>query len=517
MASISTDKDGNRIILFMNSQEQRKTIYLGKATMKEAQTFKTKIERILGAQLANTEVDSETSRWLGELPDKMHKRFLKKGLTTPRKSKEILTLSVLLKRFDDSAVVKASTHAAYAQTFKSLKTHFPDDPAVSSITARDADNWRADMSEVKEGKKTLATATISKRVHIAKTIFRKAVRWGVVAANPFAELRAGSQCNPERGFYVSPEVIQTVLAACPNDEWKAIVALSRFAGLRCPSEITLLRWGDICWDKASMTIRSPKTEGHGADHAIRIVPISPELRPILEKLFLDAEPGTEAVVPRLRCPKMNLRTTLYKIIARAGLKPWPRLFHNLRASCATDWCDTFPGHVVAGWLGHSPLISAKHYLTTKDAHFNLAAGMGAKKTSAESRALPAQSTAQRPTSQEFAGSRNDQKVPSFVGNSQSGEKPRNMAASETMGATGIEPLQFPAGNSEDSSETRAEYRASGGDSTQKPESAILADPDLTAVVAAWSDLPTAVRLGIAAMVKAAIYAGGRSSQDHRCS
>lgn len=53
-----------------------------------------------------------------------------------------------------------------------------------------------------------------------------------------------------------------------------------------------------------------------------------------------------------------------------------RLFHNMRASCATDWVERFPAHVVAGWLGHSPMIAAQHYLQTRDAHFDLAAGVG---------------------------------------------------------------------------------------------------------------------------------------------
>jgi len=52
------------------------------------------------------------------------------------------------------------------------------------------------------------------------------------------------------------------------------------------------------------------------------------------------------------------------------------MFHIMRASCATDWVERFPAHVVAGWLGHSPMIAAQHYLQTRDAHFDLAAGVG---------------------------------------------------------------------------------------------------------------------------------------------
>jgi hypothetical protein len=35
-----------------------------------------------------------------------------------------------------------------------------------------------------------------------------------------------------------------VLEACPNAEWRLIFALSRFGGLRCPSEHLVLTWAD---------------------------------------------------------------------------------------------------------------------------------------------------------------------------------------------------------------------------------------------------------------------------------
>ena len=211
-------------------------------------------------------------------------------------------------------------------------------------------------------------------MRVARTIFNSAVRWGLIPSSPFADLRAGSQSNPDRAFYVSTDVIQAVLEACPDDQWRAIVALCRYAGLRCPSEVRLLRWGDVNWDRGRLTVRSPKTAGHEG-HAVRVVPIALELRPILQDLFDRAEVGVEAIVPRLRDSSMNLRTHFQRIIARAGVKPWPRLFQNMRASCETDWVERFPAHVVAGWLGHSPLIAARHYLQTRDAHFDMAAGL----------------------------------------------------------------------------------------------------------------------------------------------
>lgn len=44
----------------------------------------------------------------------------------------------------------------------------------------------------------------------------------------------------------------------------------------------------------------------------------------------------------------------------------------MRTSCATDWAEALPAHVVAKWLGHSPLVAAKHFLQTRDAHLEVA-------------------------------------------------------------------------------------------------------------------------------------------------
>jgi hypothetical protein len=44
--------------------------------------------------------------------------------------------------------------------------------------------------------------------------------------------------------------------------------------------------------------------------------------------------------------------------------------------------------VVAKWLGHSPLVAAKHYLQTRDAHFEVAIRGGARMSEAEAKPAP---------------------------------------------------------------------------------------------------------------------------------
>ena len=119
-----------------------------------------------------------------------------------------------------------------------------------------------------------------------------------------------------------------------------------------------------------------KTEHHGGEHAVRVVPICPELRTILADAFEQAEAGATLVVPMAARKSVNLRTHLERIIAKAGHEPWPRLFQNLRASCETDWVERYPAHAVAKWLGHSPKVAAEHYLMSREHHFEDVVGGG---------------------------------------------------------------------------------------------------------------------------------------------
>jgi hypothetical protein len=125
------------------------------------------------------------------------------------------------------------------------------------------------------------------------------------------------------------------------------------------SEHLALRWEDVHWERGRFRVDSPKT-------GERWVPIFPELRPYLEECFTLAEEGAVHVTTRYRDSNANLRTQFLRIIRRAGERPWPRLFHNLRASRETELAAEYPIHVVCAWIGNTAAIAARHYLTVRE-------------------------------------------------------------------------------------------------------------------------------------------------------
>ena len=215
----------------------------------------------------------------------------------------------------------------------------------------------------------MADNTVRRRCGIAKQFFNFARRKRLIADNPFADLKALVQSNRQRDYFVTQQEAQKVLDA--DAEWRLIFALSRVGGLRCPSEHLALTWGDIHLAEGRFTVHSPKTEHHPGGES-RQVPLFPELLPHLREVFELAEPGAKYVITRYRRSNQNLSTQLRRIIKRASLTPWPKLYQNLRASRETELAGQFPLHVVCAWIGNSQAVAAKHYLQVTEDHFRSA-------------------------------------------------------------------------------------------------------------------------------------------------
>ncbi len=318
-------------IQFYDGAGERRAVYLGAVPKKAADAWLNRVEQLNACVIAGVAPDTDLAAWVGSLPDSSHEKLVQGGLTPPRESSkpESITVARMNEVFVARSSGKPATIRGFQQTLDTLVTFFGADTLITSITPEGADSWRVWVVGAKEGsgrrkkKRTtednrLAPPTVAKRVSVAKQVFRCAVRWGWLPKSPFEGLRSGSQANPARARYVSMDTIRDVLEACPSVEWKLVIVLARHAGLRCPTEIGALTWGDINWEKGRLTVRAKKTEHHGGDHAVRVVPICPELRTILADAFDRAQPGTTLIVPMASRSAVNLRTHLERIIAKAG-------------------------------------------------------------------------------------------------------------------------------------------------------------------------------------------------------
>jgi integrase len=379
VASISKDAKGLRRILFVGADGKRGAVYLGKMPQKAAEAIKTKIEAIVAAQIAGISIDKETAEWIGGRDAKLYGKLATVGLVPMRAEVERATLGAFIDGFiSDRSDVKGTTATVYGHTRRCLVNFFGAGKPLAEITPGDADAWRRYLARPKPTGKTeppgegLSENTVKRRCGIAKQFFRAAQRRKLIAENPFGDMKGTTvRGNRARDFFVTREMSQRVLDACPDAQWRLLFALSRFGGLRCPSEHLGLRWGDVDWEQGRITVQSPKTEHHEGKES-RVIPIFPELSPYLEAVWEQAEPGTEFVVDYRDAAK-NFRTRLNRIIRRAGLEPWPKLFQNLRSTRQTELAEEFPAYVVCEWLGNSQAIAREHSLQVTDEHFRKAA------------------------------------------------------------------------------------------------------------------------------------------------
>ena len=328
MASIITRENGTRYIQ-ATINKRRCSVWLGEVSQRNAERFRDKVEELVKARSLGLPIPQDVAAWASKVSDEVASRLAKLNLIEPRVPMELVTmgefLTGYLARREDE--VKDGTLTFYGHTVRNLTDFFGADRRLDDISPGDADDFRRNLQKAEK----LSAATVVRRCTLARTFFNDAMRRKLIDSNPFEGVGKGSTANPERQRFIDQDTIAKVIDACPNAEWRTLVALSRYAGLRVPSEALLLRWQDIDLATGRMLVHSPKTEHH-AGKATRMVPIFPELRPYLEDAQELAPDGAKFVLQSLRKPgattgdwrSVNLGTMFGKIIKRAGLVAWPR-------------------------------------------------------------------------------------------------------------------------------------------------------------------------------------------------
>jgi len=314
MASVTTEKRNGRTryrICWRDVDKRRKSLRLSGdiGNKKDAETIARKVISIVSASISKRSLDNAIAQWLAEIDDDLHARLSQSGLIEPRKSAK---LGDFLAGYVEArkSEVEARTVIAFKSTIAKLTGYFGVECSLREISVGDADDWRQSLFD------NLSATTIAGHVKRAKQFFGYAKRKQFVDENAFSELVAGSQANDSRLLFIPRKVIDCVLEHAPDAEWKLLIALARYGGLRNPSETLRLRWQDINWAEKRILVTCKKTKRH---KPYRTIPLFPELEPYLAKAFEEASEGAEYCIERYRSQDKNLRTGLQRIIKKAGL------------------------------------------------------------------------------------------------------------------------------------------------------------------------------------------------------
>lgn len=370
MASISTDAQGRRTIQFIHpADRKRRSIRLGKTTERDAERIRVRVEELVNAALFHQPLHNDTADWLASIGAALAAKLANAGLAAPRTAVKAPASSLadyVANYRAHRTDVSVGTSTNYQIVGARLLAFLKPERMIHTIAECDADRWLVWL------KNEYARPTVSKSIKVARQFWAQAMRDGLVMSNPFAHLKTPSEVNTARAHFVDRATFARVIEACPDHQWRLLLALSRYGGLRTPSEPLTLTWDAISWERQRFRVVAPKTKLE--DGGERWVPLFPELLPFLEEAFDLAQPEVLPIITRYRETNANLRTQFGRILRRAGVKAWPRLFQNLRASRETELCERFPIHVVAEWLGNSPKTALAHYTQTTEDHYRRAVG-----------------------------------------------------------------------------------------------------------------------------------------------
>jgi len=352
------------------------------------------VDQLNAAKISGMSIDRHAAMWLAEIGDTLRTKLERAGLVEPLEpvEPEPAKSSMLLKDFLQShlearktargEMASDSTLLKWNGTMRFLNQVFPG-RTVDSFTHEDGHNFREwlDKRRIKkttsETAKGVPMAENAKRKHVdnAKVFFNAAKRRGLIVFNPFEYQVSSTRTNRARDFFLTRDQTEKILSACPDAEWRLLVALWRYAGLR-KMEVFRLTWGDVLWNDGKMRVHAPKTEHHeGKDvRYVGLRDIRPHLADVFQEQLPDGKrslPADAPIVTRFSKSNCNLDKPFKVILHKAGIVPWPKLFQNMRASCETEWLNEgHPAHVVAAMIGHSVKVQRASYAQITDGHFD---------------------------------------------------------------------------------------------------------------------------------------------------
>jgi len=337
---------GNWQVNFSERGKQR-TLYLGRDfTSGSADRVAKIVTDILACRNRGECVPLEILRKVESLPERVQRSFEKHGLIGGVTS---LSLGSLLESFcATKAHLKPSTQHGYKLCYNLLLDFFGNGKKIASIAKTDGERFKAALQ------KKYAASTISRDIKRCRTIFKYAVESDWLVKNPFVGIPASLDFNLDRQVYVDRKTIHKVMEHCRDDHDRLLLALARFGGFRIPSEVRLLRFSDFT-ENVIQIHRETKT---GA----REVPLFSEIREIFNRIIVNL--GNSFQPSGFVFGNFgNLRNRIIAAIRVSGVKPWEKMFLNLRSSCITDMVERgYKEKTLDAMFGNSAMVRSRYYV-----------------------------------------------------------------------------------------------------------------------------------------------------------
>lgn len=185
---------------------------------------------------------------------------------------------------------------------------------LEGITAADARAWRDSLQDAGRTGKTVLSYT--KDINAA---FRAAIREGLIQHSPFGALDVLDTSDSLERKPFSGEEVARLLEAAPSEEWRGLILVAAFTGLRL-GDAARLRWSSVDLDAKRITLIPSKTKKKKRE--VRI-PIQPDLHAYLLAAPVADDSPDAPVFPTLSRMRVGagagLSQLFVKIMEAAGV------------------------------------------------------------------------------------------------------------------------------------------------------------------------------------------------------
>ena len=208
-----------------------------------------------------------------------------------------------------------NTYRRYKQTIEAFLAHLgiKADRLLREITPADVRSWRDALKA-----KGLSAPTCNLAIKMLRMPFAKASDLGYIDINPNSKsslrLLRDEARNVSKDVF-APEQIAALIKAAPSEDWRGMITLGFFSGLRL-RDCSQLRWSAVDLDKQTITVKTRKTG------KTVVVPIHPQFTAWLKKQTRGI--GKAAVFPTLAgtsgSGRSGLSSSFSRIMQRAGIR-----------------------------------------------------------------------------------------------------------------------------------------------------------------------------------------------------
>jgi integrase len=244
------------------------------------------------------------------------------------------------------------TRKSYIRLLCTIKGHF----GAKTRASRIAPDQCVDFKNLLLEKCSPSTSAI--RFTLARSIFERARKRRLITENPFDMVtRPSANIKVDHTYIPADERFEAMLDDEPNVQYRAYIAIMRYAGLR-RNEPLSLKWEHIDFSRRRIIVPGRADGRITTKKRRRELPLDPRLdRHLLGMLVASPDRSTR---PFAGCNPTVLRETIRRMVERSK---YPVTFtpQSLRVSRENDWMQEHPQAEVAAWLGHSTMTQMRYY------------------------------------------------------------------------------------------------------------------------------------------------------------